>query len=293
VFEQTALLRPAANGFVVRVDVAPLQRVEAGGGPLFTAVGARGERWSVRAAAGAAPADTTFSGTEAATSLEERRLAEQRAGNEWCGLALKASPGEPWEQQLCGIWSHRLLAQAELERLQGWTRANELSGLDSLNVVNVWDPVAGQYRPAYEGAPYPSDFTGTVLAVWVAPRMQIGPPRPVAEVMPDGTPLEVIGVIPAAARPALAGRELEGTIRPLGAALASRNVAVSGAHLGAASLTPAQVATLFGLAVKEPSVVVRVRLKAQVDPADVGRVARFELETVRQPRVWSWITGGG
>jgi len=52
------------------------------------------------------------------------------------------------------------------------------------------------------------------------------------------------------------------------------------------------VATLFpGLSVQEPSIVVRLRLQAGVEPADVGRIVRFELRTGSRPRILSWIAG--
>src|SRR5262245_61511459 len=284
-FEQLATLRPKATAFVTSVDTQALQKVEAGS-TLFSMVGSRGERVGVRVAAaiGAGPAASGAEATPAADPVEERRLAIHTAYREWLGLAMKAG-GTSWEQTLCTASWHRFDAIDEFER-----RQSSGAGLGS---VDVWDPVAGRYIPASEGVPFPSDFAGTILGLWVTPGMQIGPTRPVAELMTEGTPLEVIGVVPAALRPALAGRELEATIPPGATALASRVLGVTEVRVGGATLQPAQVALLFpGITVSEPSVVVRLTLKSQVDPADVGRVARFEIAGGRRPRVWSWIAGG-
>jgi hypothetical protein len=142
-----------------------------------------------------------------------------------------------------------------------------------------------------EGQPFPSPFTGTVVALWIAPGMTVGSLFPVLELMVDETPLEVLGLVPAGERAALKSAEPQGSVRRHETPIASQIKAVTGVEVGGATLQPSDIALLFpGVPVTGPSAVVRVQLAAKAAPEDVGRVVRFRLGAGRRPRLWTWLS---
>lgn len=274
-FENAVLLGPR-TGTVKRAVVQRLERVRAGD-PVFTLVG---EPWRVqmsqRVVWDAEAVAEQAARTATRETLSARRLARMRAGNEWCSAQYRAGL-EEWESRLCNLWVHRIGAESERARL-------DAQPVD----VAIYQPVEG--APAE--IPYPSPNDGTVVTLWATPAMLISPDQPVAELLPDGAPLEVLGVVPASTRTRLGEGALRGFLKAAEAPLASQKVAVAGVQLGRAVLAPEQVALLFpSVTVQEPSVVARLLLRAEIDPADVDRVVPFDVAGPTRARILSWFSG--
>jgi hypothetical protein len=112
---------------------------------------------------------------------------------------------------------------------------------------------------------------------------------PIGEVMPEGTPVEVIAVVAGPVARVFERRAVR--VRLDGPASVAAE-AVTSVMVGRATIDPADAELLLpGLQTPTAGVIVRLRLAGPVDPHDLGAAVRYDIVTARRPRAWGWITG--
>lgn len=285
VFERLVIVRPEWGGMVTRVEARRLDRVEIGT-PLFEF--AREREYAMLVRSGGALRDDE---SQPLRAVEERRAARMEAVRAWISRA-SSPPATGWERQIATWVRERAHTESAHERLVAMLGDGERRGRAGGGEVRAVDHAAGRRAPARDDGPFPSPAAGTIVSLWVAPRMQLGG-YVVAEVMPDGTPIEVLGLVPLRAVDAVASGGVRAWVR------AGRDVPASTAaapvtriDVGRAPVQPAEAPHLLpGLSADEPSVLVRLRLGADVALEDLGRPVPFSIALPRRPRLWTWLAG--
>lgn len=205
VFERLVIVRPEWGGMVTRVEARRFDRVEIGT-PLFEF--AREREYAMLVRSGGALRDDE---SQPLRAVEERRAARMEAVRAWIPRA-SSPPATGWERQIATWVRERAHTESAYERLVAMLGDGERRGGAGAGEVRAVDHAAGRRAPARDGGPFPSPAAGTIVSLWVAPRMQLGG-YVVAEVMPDGTPIEVLGLVPLRAVDAVASGDVRAWVR--------------------------------------------------------------------------------
>ena len=295
VFEEVVPVTPTTEAMVAAVYVTRWQRVDEGDAllgfvpwPDF-AVQPRGQRPAPGAQAAPAPELPAWH-----SEAEARRLARQRAASRWqtrlhaTDSAAGSRPSR-WELALASRLSLVTSREDEVSLEALWAAERTRQGRHDDNKVRTFDRTAGGYRSVDDGQPSPSPVSGVVASLWATPLLQVSSSHPVAEIMRDGTPIEVLGLVRAGSRidvdppPTLTRLELQGLAPTLPSTL-------SAVAVGRVPLDEVEARQLFPeLAVRGPTTFIRLRLAGPVPPPALGRAVNFELVNRSRPRIWIWL----
>jgi hypothetical protein len=296
VFEEVVRVTPTADAMIAAVYVTRGQRVGEGDALLgFVpwpdwAVHGRSQMTLPGGKSPPEPAPPDWH-----REANARRLARVEAAQRWqrrlyttTRVASSPKPAK-WEFELASRLALTASLEGDVTLKELWAAERTRLGWDEDNKVYAFDQAAGMYRPVEHGQPYPSPATGIVVSLWATPLLQISSLYPVAEIMRDSTPIEVLGLIPAGSSvdvdPQASLRRLE----PVGFAPGPPS-ALSTVAVGRFPLEEDEVRELVPeLAMRGRSTFVRLRLIGPVPPAALGRVLHFELVNRRLPRIWIWL----
>lgn len=314
-FENLVRVTPGESGMVCRVMAERLAQVQAGE-PLFEYIPAG--KFSVLTYASMIPPGGAVPEPNPPPAwyqkVERDRIARIEAANHWSSRVLsRGSEAPKWEHDLAQRLTMTVPREADLMLAQAQQSENTRLGRENANKVYTFNEALGETVATERGIPLASPTTGTVYSLWVQARMQIfgapagtlptpvpgGPPvialhasgsSPVAEIMPPGTPLEVLALVPVPpcslhrqeGWQASLVREGTGVAVPAG---------VTKVEVGRVSLTPADAGLLVPeLAAGQDSVFVRVSL-LDGDPEMMGTTVRVRLVSPSRPRAWLWLEG--
>jgi len=312
-FEHLVQVIPGESGMVCRVMAERLGKVQAGE-PLFEYIPAG--KFSVLTQASMIPPGGAVPEPNLPPAgyqkVERDRIARIEAANRWSSRVLSRGNEAPkWEHDLAQRLTMTVPRESDLMLAQAQQIENTRLGRENANKVYTFNAAIGEIVATEQGIPLASPTTGTVYSLWVQARMQIfgapavtlptpipgGPPMialhasgssPVAEIMPPGTPLEVLALVPAPPRSLhrqegwQAGLASEGT----GVAVPA---GVTKVEIGRVSLDPADAGRIVPeLAAGQESVFVRVSLLDN-DQELMGTTVRVRLVSPPRPRVWFWL----
>jgi hypothetical protein len=304
---------PFESGMVCRVMGERLQEVSAGE-PLFEYVPEG--KFSVLSYSrmtlpgGGEPEPETLSSWY--QKVERERIARIEAVNRWSARALSPAPSaRKWESDLVQRLAMAVPREADLALAQAQNDENIRLGRENANKVYTFDEAIGESAPTERGIPFASPVTGLIFSIWIRPRMQIfgapitplptvvpgGPPitalstgvsSPVAEIMPQGTPLEVMALV---AIPSSFRHGGEGWQASLFSEKESRAVFAGETRVefGRVTINPVDARLVLPeLLVTRESVFIRLSLLGKI-PAAIGTTVRVRLISPVRPRAWTWL----
>jgi hypothetical protein len=287
VFEDLVVVVPDRTGMVTRVRVSPRQDVDRGT-PLFEFV--PDGQWAVLAITSpGADAEPATAEPEWLRAINQRRLARAEALLRWSSRVLR--PGERplvWERRLADRLSLRVAREDDLALAEARAAENARLGRHEANLVRVFDRALGMFRGTEDGEPFSSDVAGMVYSLWVMQRSQFH--DGVGEIMRPGTPMEVLGLVPA---PPAAVREASGwtaTVAVPGER--PESFVIRTVDLGKIKLDARAANILFpDLVVARDSVFVRLALEGPPEREKLGKRVRITLTAPARSRYWLWLSG--
>lgn len=288
--ESLVWVEPATSGIVSRIDVRPPAPVTPGT-PLLAIVPSREagvfSEFTMTKPGGVIPPEPPPPSWY--LQAREEQLAYARAGQRWSGRVMATRPPVVWEILLAQRLALAASRRGDQRETEARNHENERRGRPEATLPHVFDPVAGISGPSDRGTPLVSPASGTLISLWAAPMVSVIEGRPIGEVMPEGTPVEVIAVV---AGPVARVIERRGVRVRLDGPASVAAEAVTSVMVGQATIDAADAELLLpGLQTRTAGVIVRLRLAGPVDPHDLGAAVRYDIVTVRRPRAWGWITG--
>jgi hypothetical protein len=312
-FESLVRITPTESGMVCRVLAERFQKVRAGE-PLFEYIPAG--KFSVLSYVRMTPPGGVELEPEPLPDwykkVERERIDRIEAANRWSGRVLsQGTNAHKWESDLASRLAMAVPREADLVREQAQQRENVRLGRENSNKVYTFDETIGESVPTEQGIPLASPITGTLFSFWVQPQTQIfgspsealpipqagSPPMtalyaatssPVGEIIPSGTPLEVLALIPVPPHSLhmLEGWEAsllnEGRVAPFPAA-------VTKFEIGRVSINPADARLVLPeLPAGQESVFVRLSLEEN-SQEKIGTAVQVRLVSPSRPRAWFWL----
>jgi hypothetical protein len=311
-FEDLVSITPVESGMVCRVMKTPPQEVQAGE-PLFEYVPSG--KFSVVSYVRMTPPGGGEQEPEPLPDwyqkAERERIARIDAANRWSGRVVTQSKiARKWERDLSSRLTVAVPREADLMREQLQQRENKRLGRENANKVYTFNETLGESMPTEQGIPMASPVTGTLFSLWVQPQTQIfgspstlptpqpgSPPRaalhvsassPVGEIIPPGTPLEVLALVPV---PPHSLQMLEGwqAILTKEGQAAPFPAAVTKLEIGRVSISPADARLILPeVSTGQESVFVRVSL-VENRSETIGTSVKVRLVPPSRPRVWFWL----
>jgi hypothetical protein len=244
--------------------------------------------------------------------VERERIARIEAANRWSARVLsQVKYARIWESDLAQRLTRNVPLEADWVRDQTLQRENVRLGHENANKVYTFNETMGQSVPTEQGIPIASPITGTLITLWVQPLTQIfgapaatlpaplpgEPPKmalhvassyPVGEIMPPGTPLEVLALVPVPPRalPRIEGWQASLWRDGQSISLPSESTMV---EAGSVSINPTDARLITPeLSASEESIFVRLNLPAN-QPETIGRQVRLRLVSPSRPRAWFWL----
>ena len=222
---------------------------------------------------------------------ESRRMTRINALNNWSSRLLRSSgKAAKWEHELARRFSAIIPAEADLEVREMIRQENIRLGRENANQVVIFDSRAGMYMPTEGGQVFLSPQAGMLYSLLVTSRLEISPERPVAEIMPDGCPLEVFGLVPASLPNGLSIGELE--VFQSGSNTYSDRTQGAIFHVSRVPMTASERRELLPhlhLRGESDSFVIRIRLRDVLSREELGKSVTFRVVTEAKPRFWYWL----
>jgi hypothetical protein len=244
--------------------------------------------------------------------VESYRIARIESANRWSSwVQAQGNKALKWEYDLAQRLTMTVPREADLVREQAQQIENIRLGHENANKVYTFNETIGESVPTEKGIPLASPATGTLYSLWVQPRMQIfgaptpalpvptpgaqpmialhaGGSSPVGEIIPPGTPHEVLALIPVPPRSLHWQERWQASLTRDGqsTSLPPESTKV---EIGRVSINPTDARLIMPeLSASEESVFVRVSLPAN-DPGKIGSVVRLKLISPPRPRAWFWL----
>ena len=312
-FEDLVRITPGESGMVCRVMSKRLQEVQSGE-TLFEYIPFG--KFSVLAYVRMTPPGGAAVEPEPLPDwyqkVEGERIARIEAANRWSARVLsQVKSALKWESDLAQRLTMTVPLEVDLMRVQAQQRENTRLGRENANMVYTFNESLGESVATERGIPLVSPATGILYSLWVQPQTQIfgapsttlptpapgsppmialyaGTSSPVAEIMPPGTPLEVLALMPI---PSHSLHKKEGWQATLTGAGQSSAVpaGMTKIEFGRVSLNPADARLLVPeLPAERESVFARVSLAAD-NSVTIGSAVRVRLVSPPRPRVWYWL----
>ena len=312
-FENLVRVTPGESGMVCRVMAKRLQEVRSGE-PLFEYIPAG--KFSVLAYVSMTPPGSAAAAPEPLPDwhqkVERERIARIEAANRWSSQVLShGSKALKWEHDLAQRLTMTIPREGDLMLEEVQQRENVRLGRENANKVYTFNEASGETVATEQGIPLASPATGTLYSLWVQPRMQIfGAPAttlpapapgvppmmalysnassPVAEIMPPGTPLEVLALIPVPPRSLHWQEGWQASLVSEGATFAVPAGPAS-VEIGRVSLNPADARLVVPvLSAGKESVFARLSL-LENNREMIGTAVRVRLVSPPRPRAWFWM----
>lgn len=312
-FENLIRITPGESGMVCRVLKEKFQEVQAGE-PLFEYIPAG--KYSVMSYSRMTPPGGGEVEPEPIPDwyqkVEHERIARIGAANRWSGRVLsQVKNALKWESDLASRLSRTVPLEADLMREQAQQRENIRLGHENANKVYTFNESIGESVPTEQGVPLTSPITGNLFSLWVQPQTQIfgstastlpqplpgDPPRvalhfagsyPVGEIMPPGTPLEVLALMPIPPKLLHWHKGWQASI-----AIEAQEIKIPAEsnkiEIGRVSLSSDDSRLVVPeISSSQESVFARLSL-AGGPPRKIGTMVQVRLVSPSQPRVWYWL----
>jgi hypothetical protein len=315
-FENLVRIIPAGSGMVCRVMVERFQEVRAGES-LFEYIpeGKFSVLSYVRMTLPGGVAQEPEPLPDWYQKVERERIDRIEAANRWSGRVLsQAKNACKWESDLASRLTIVVPREADLVRVQAQQRENVRLGRENANKVYTFNETIGESVPAEHGIPLASPITGKLFSLWVQPQTQIlgsptatlptpqpnSPPMtalhastsaPVGEIIPPGTPLEVLALVPVPTHSLQLLEDWQASLIIEGQ-VALFPDAVTKTEIGRVPINPADARLVLPEvpAILE-SVFVRLSL-AENGSEKIGTVVKVRLVSPSRPRAWFWLMKG-
>ncbi len=243
---------------------------------------------------------------------EDERSARIAAANRWSSQLIKeVKSAQRWESDLARRLAITVPREADLELAKAGQKYNLQRGRENANKVYSFNEAIGEMVPTEQGLPLASPVSGLLYSLWVQPQMQIfgssaaatpspepgSPPMsvlhaggssPVAEIMPPGTPLEVMALLQVPPRAVQGGAGWQASLVEKGESV-NLPAGVTKIDFGSVALDPADARLLMpALITAQKSIFVRVSLPQEYQ-GKPGRAVRLRMVSPLRPRIWLWF----
>jgi hypothetical protein len=312
-FENLVRVSPEESGMVCRVMAEPLQEVRAGESLLeYVPAG----KFSVLAYARMTPPGGAAPEPEPLPvwyeKVKSERIARTEAANRWSSqVRSQGNKALRWEHDLAQRLSMLVSREGDLTEAQAQQRENIRLGRENANKVYVFDEVRGEMVATERGIPLLSPATGILYSLWVQPKMQtfaslhdplpvpvpggpvmtalsVGTSPPVAEIIPPGTPLEVLALLSVPPRSLQKHEGWQVRLTGGGQGIAAP-APVTRVEIGRVPLNPADAGLLVPeLSSGQAGVFSRISLPEN-NLQKIGTAVQVRLVSPLRPRAWFWL----
>jgi hypothetical protein len=280
-------VQPETDGVVSRVHQPRLALV-ARGTDLFTVIvpSDAGVGSAVIRTPRMTPAIQSGPWTRGLTEARRRGGALDGAGRGWKGRVQNARERATWEPALAERLATIATRSGELLEAEVRNRAREEREHPEGGRPPGWQGWVGTSLPTGEDRMVVSPEGGTLISLWAAPLVPVTAGVTLAEIMPEGAPLEILTVMPAGVAAQLQRVRLQDpALSPM--------LSVTSILVGRVPINPGEAELLLpGLSLETAGVITRMRLEGRIDARHLNTTVRYMGSTPARPRVWQWIAGG-